>query len=193
MANEKRKHDRQSNRPKRRKPPRAAKRSPVRGPEKGISVRRLPGRPAWELVYPPSVARRQDDMEEVHAMLAAGEIDIAVDELRWLLAGCRAMLEAHKLLGEIGLADQDMPLAQAHLGYAYQLGLAAVQGEREFTGPLPYATPANQAFFEAGKGLALCLSKQGDAKGAAQVVQQLVGLDPSDPLGLREWLASLGK
>jgi hypothetical protein len=193
MASNQHEPDRPSDRRKHQKPPRQSKRSKDRGPEDGISVRRVPGRQAWELVYPPSVVRRREDMEEVRAMLAAGEIDVAIDELRWLLNGCRAILEAHKLLGEISLDEKDMPLAQAHLGYAYQLGLSAVQAERDFSGPLPYALPANRAFFEAGKGLARCLSEKGDAKGAVQVVRQLVDLDPTDPLGLKDWLASQGK
>lgn len=121
-------------------------------------------------------------------MLDAGEIDAAIDELRWLLAGCRQLLEAHKLLGEIALADGDLSLARAHLGYAYQMGLEALRQASDFTGPLPYALEANQPFLEAGKGLAYCLKQQGDAQAAAEVVRRLVDLDPSDPLKLREWM-----
>jgi tetratricopeptide (TPR) repeat protein len=151
-----------------------------------ISVRQVPGEKAWELVHPASVLRRQEDMEEIRAMLAAGEIDVAVDELRWLLSGCRALLEAQKLLGEIALAENDLPLAQAHLGYAYEMGLAAIRGEKDFTGPLAYALAANQPFLEAGKGLAWCLQQQGDARSAAGVIRQLLELDPSDPFGLKQ-------
>jgi hypothetical protein len=137
------------------------------------------------LVYPASVQRREEDMEEVRAMLDAGEIDVAVDELRWLLSGCRALLEAQKLLGEFALADNDLPLAQAHLGYAVEMGLAAIRGEKGFTGPLPYCRAANQPLFEAGKGLAWCLQQQGDTRAAADIIRQLLELDPSDPLGLK--------
>ncbi len=148
----------------------------------------MPGQEAWELVYPPGVLRRKEDMEEVRAMLDAGEIDVAVDELRWLLSGCRALLEAQKLLGEIALAQSDLPLAEAHLGHAYEMGLAAIRGEKGFTGPLPYALAANQPFFEAGKALASCLRQQGEARSAAAAVRRLLELDPSDPLGLKELL-----
>ena len=52
-------------------------------------------------------------------------------------------------------------------------------------GPLPYSLPANQPLFEAGKGLAWCLKQQGEADTAAQVVQRLLALGPSDPLNLK--------
>jgi hypothetical protein len=122
-------------------------------------------------------------MEEVHAVLDAGEIDVAVDELRWLLQGCRELLEAHQLLGEIALADNDLILARGHLGYAYEMGLGSIPDD--FPGPLAYARPANRPFFEAGKGLAWCLKQLGEAKAAARVVERLLRLDPSDPLGLK--------
>jgi len=148
-------------------------------------VNRVPGEDAWELVFPPSVLRRREDLEEVRAMLDAGEIDVAVDELRWLLSGCRALLEAHRLLGEIALADGDFPLAQAHFGYAFAMGLDAIRRTPDFTGRLPYARPANQAFLESGKGLAFTLRQQGDTQSASRVVQQMLEFDPSDPLGVR--------
>ena len=170
-----------------RRPERRAKQSPKpAGREQDLAIRRAQGGNAWELVYPPSVLRRQEDMEEVEAMLAAGEIDIAMDELRWLLSGCRALLQAHQLLGEIGLSDNDLPLAKAHLGYAFDMGIAAIRKEKDFAGPLPYALPANQPFFEAGKGLAWCFFQQGDIKAAERVVRELLALDPSDPLQLGE-------
>jgi hypothetical protein len=148
------------------------------------TVRRVEEPDEYELAPPRCVIRRAADMEEVRAMLDAGEIDIAVDELRWLLEGCRPLLEAHKLLGEIALADGDLPLARAHFGYAYELGLKAIP-DAGLPGTLPYGRKANQAFFEAGKGLAFCLGKQGERGMAAEVVQRLLRLDPADPLGLK--------
>jgi tetratricopeptide (TPR) repeat protein len=155
-------------------------------------VRRVPGEDAWELAFPPSVLRRNEDLEEVRAMLDAGEIDIAVDELRWLLSGCSDLLEAHRLLGEIALADDDLRLAQAHFGYAYEMGLEAVRQASDFTGRLPYARPANQAFLEAGKGLAFALTRLGNSEAAGRIVRQLLDFDPSDPLGLEQEMRNEG-
>jgi len=126
-------------------------------------------------------------MEEVHAMLDAGEIEVAVDELRWLLDGCNELLEAHQLLGEIALADGDLPLARAHLGSAYELGLKALP-KGGLPGRLPYARTANQAFFAAGRALAWCLDRSGESELAAEVVGQLLALDPSDPLDVKKLL-----
>jgi tetratricopeptide (TPR) repeat protein len=130
-------------------------------------------------------------MEEVRSMLDAGEVEVAIDELRWLLSGCRELLEAHKLLGEIALADGDLSLARAHLGYTYQLGEEAMRQASGFTGSLPHAREANQPFLEAGKGLAYCLELQGDTAAAFQVARRLLELDPSDPLKVGEWMDSV--
>jgi len=65
------------------------------------------------------------------------------------------------------------------------MGLDAIRQAPHFAGRLPYARPANQAFLEAGKGLAFTLRELGDTEAADRVVEQLLALDPSDPLGLR--------
>ncbi|HLA86316.1 MAG TPA: hypothetical protein VJL29_16135, partial [Thermoguttaceae bacterium] len=94
---------------------------------KSITVRRVSPSGGYELAPPPSVARRAADLEEVHKMLAAGEIDVAEDELRWLVGGCPALLEGHKLLGRIAADDANWELARVHFAYAYQLGLDAMK------------------------------------------------------------------
>lgn len=152
-----------------------------------LGLRRLPAGGGYELDLPPSARARAADMEEVHTMLEAGEVEIARDELRWLLDGCHALLEAHQLLGAIAWEENDVELARGHFGYAYQLGTAALPSGRPVS--LPYAAPANRPFFEAGRGLALCLQKQGEAALAADVVQRLLALDPLDPLELRKLTA----
>ena len=156
------------------------RRQPGKKPQPQVTLRELSGG-QWELVHPPCVRRRADDLAEVRAMLAAGEIDVAVDELRWLLEGCRPLVEAHQLLGQIAFDQGDVELARSHFGMAYELGLAALA-----RGPpairLPYSRPANQPFLSAAKGLALCLARSGDKKQAAEVVGRLLTLDPSDPL-----------
>ncbi len=138
-----------------------------------------------ELAYPRCVRERREDLEEVRAMLAAGEIDIAVDELRWLLEECRELLEAHKLLGDIAFSEGDLPLARAHFGYAYDMGCKAIP-DGGLAAPLPYAREANRPFFEAGKGLASCLDALGEKNHASEILEHLKKLDPSAPLGLKE-------
>jgi tetratricopeptide (TPR) repeat protein len=119
-------------------------------------------------------------------MLAAGEEELAIDELRWLLEDCSDFIAAHKLLGELAVAAGDLPLARGHFGYAYQIGAAALSAKGP--GPLPYDLPANQPFLEAAKGLAFCLRQQGEVALARQVVEKMLACDPSDPLGVRAWL-----
>jgi tetratricopeptide (TPR) repeat protein len=120
-------------------------------------------------------------------MLAAGEIDVAIDELRWLLDGCHPFIEAHQLLGEIALADGDLELAQNHFGYAWQLGVDALPASNDPLS-LPYDRPANRAFLEAGKGLAYCLLQVDKPDQARQVIQRMLAFDPLDPLGVRQLL-----
>ena len=120
-------------------------------------------------------------------MLAAGEIEIARDEIRWLLNGCSDFIEAHKLLGELAYAEHDLPLARGHFGYAFRIGQQAIAAAGQ-PRPVPYRLPANQAFHEAGKALALCLMQLGKPDLAAGVVADLVSYDPGDPLALRQML-----
>jgi hypothetical protein len=139
---------------------------------------------AWELVHPRCALDRDEDLHEVRMMLQAGERDVARDECRWLLEGCTDCLEAHRLLGEIAVAENDFPLARGHFGYAYRLGTQALD-RAQVPGPLPYRLAANQGFFAAGAALVRCLTQLGKADMAAEVIARLLALDPSDPLGLK--------
>ncbi|MBX7165993.1 MAG: hypothetical protein K1X74_06555 [Pirellulales bacterium] len=148
----------------------------------GYALRRLEDRSGWMLVAPRDARQRAEDVEEVAAMLEAGEWEIAEDELRWLLGDCHDFLDAHALLGEIALERQDWALARGHFGYAWELGRAALSAAG-VSGLLPYAIAANQPLLNSGKGLAWCLHKQGHHRLALDVLAQLRALDPTDPLG----------
>lgn len=124
-------------------------------------------------------------------MIEAGELEVAVDELRWVLSGCSEFIEAHCLLGELALEmGGDVPLARGHFGTAYQLGTRTLK-RGKCAGPLPFNQPANQAFFRAGQGLTWCLDKLGKSEMANEVVKKLLSLDASDPLGLRAMLDTM--
>ena len=144
---------------------------------------------AWEFVHPRCARKRREDMEEVEAMVAAGETDIARDELVWLLSECPDFLEAHLHLGLIALEDDDPKLARGHFGRAYELGLRALEAAGS-PRPVPYVRPGNKPFFEAAKGLVHCLVATGKRGLARDVVARATALDPSDPLALAGLLAS---
>lgn len=159
-----------------------------------LKIRRRPSDGAWELVHPRAALERTEDLDEVEQMLDAGEVDIAIDELRWLLDGCSDFVAAHRLLGELALEGGDAALARGHFGYAYEIALSALPREG-LKGTMPYRIPANQALFQAGKGLALCLRELGKTPEALSVLDTLLKLDPADPLALRAladgWLAGV--
>ena len=122
-------------------------------------------------------------------MIAGGAIDVAIDELRWLLDGCSDFLAAHTLLGELALSE-DVSLARGHFGHAYQLGLTAIRhAGRPY--PMPYSYVANRPFFHAGRGLADCLDRLDLTPMAIEVIELLLVCDPTDPLGLAEQLEAL--
>jgi hypothetical protein len=169
-----------------------AKRKPTRrptaGPKGGLTVRRTADGRGWVFVHPRCARDRAEDIEEVRAIIEAGELDVAIDELRWLVGGCSEFIEAHGLLGELALAaDSDVPLARGHFGFAVTLGLKTLQRAKA-AGPLPYKEPANRAFHEAGRGLAWCLAELGMMPKAEELVRDLLKRDPSDPLQLRALL-----
>ncbi|MEX2317108.1 MAG: hypothetical protein WD669_08150 [Pirellulales bacterium] len=157
-----------------------------------VGARKRAGEDAWELVHPRCARDRADDLDEVRKMIEAGELDVAIDECRWLLQGCSDCLEAHRILGEIALGENDLPLARGHFGYAYRLGTQALAQAR-CKGPLPYRLAANRGFHESGKALAWCLMQLGKAEMAAEVVELLLACDPGDPLCVRNLLASDGR
>jgi hypothetical protein len=143
------------------------------------------------LVHPRCVRDRAEDLEEVRAMIEAGEFDIAVDELRWLLSGCPEFIAAHELLGEMAVAmHDDLSLARGHFGAGYQV---ALQTWRRANRPKPllYSQPANRPFFEAARGLAWTLEKLGRCEMANEVVDTLCELDPGDPLRVRAMVSEL--
>lgn len=121
-------------------------------------------------------------------MIEAGELELATDELRWLVSGCSEFVEAHELLGELALSsDNDFRLARGHFGFAVELGLKALK-RAKVAGPLPYQQPANRPFYLAGRGLAWCLAKLDMRPKAEELIQSLVKLDRTDPLKLRTLL-----
>lgn len=152
-----------------------------------MSVRRTTDGRSWVFVHPREARDRAEDLEEVLLMIEAGENDIALDELRWLLSGCTEFLAAHVLLGELARAMNDIPLARGHYGAGYQLGLQTLRRANMPT-PLLYSQPANKPFFEAGQGLVWSLETLGKPQMAEEVVATLIDLDPSDPLQLRSML-----
>jgi hypothetical protein len=91
--------------------------------------------------------------------------------------------------------DNDLPLGRGHFGSGYQLGLQAWRRAGRPT-PVPALHPANRSFFDAGRGLAWCLHELNKSDMAREVLQELLQLDPSDPLGIAAWLdemATAGK
>jgi hypothetical protein len=146
---------------------------------------------SWQLVNPRCALSRQEDIAEVEQMIAAGEAEIARDELRWLLAECRDFIGAHKLLGDLAVADNDFRLARGHYGYAYQIGMKAIESAGRAIA-LPYRHEPNQGFFQAGRGLAICLNKLGKQRTARDVISGLMKLDPSDPMKLHALQISQG-
>lgn len=146
------------------------------------------GNGQWRLVHPRCAQDRAEDIANVEQMLDAGEVEIATDELRWLLEGCTELVKAHRLLGEIAMADGDLKLARGHLGYAYRVGLKAIERSR-MDGTLPYMLAENRDLHEAAKGLAWCLRKLGKRRMASDVADTMLRWDPTDPLGVRAWQA----
>ena len=123
-------------------------------------------------------------------MIDAGETDVAVDELRWLLSGCSEFIAAHVLLGDLARDQPDLPLARGHYGAGYQLGLQALRREK-MPKPVLSSQPANRPFFEAGRGLMWALEKLGKRQMADEILSTLLELDASDPLHLRALLTEL--
>lgn len=152
-----------------------------------VARREAPGGPAWEIVQPRCARRRREDIEEVEAMVEAGETEIARDELVWLLSECPDFLEGHVHLGLIAMEENDLKLARGHFGRAYELCLRAFEAAGS-PQPVPYELAGNRPFHEAAKGLVHCLLETGRRKVAQDVCRRIAPLDPTDPLGIARLL-----
>lgn len=160
------------------------RRQPQRSPS-GLTVRRSTDGRSWVFVHPRCVRDRAEDLEDVRAMIEAEELEIAVDELRWLLSGCPEFIAAHELLGELAIAmHNDLALARGHFGAGYQLGLQTLR-RANMPKPLLYAQPANRPFFEVGRGLIWTLEKLGRRDMSREILGTLLEMDPSDSLRLK--------
>ena len=130
------------------------------------------------LLAPITALDRKEDIDEVREMIAGGEFEIARDELLYLVSDCRGFLEAHNLLGELALEEEDIPLAQGHFGFAYEIGMDSLPPG--FRGRLPANKEYNGAFFLAGRGVARCLIARGQLEKGREVLEQLAKLDPQE-------------
>lgn len=168
--------------------PGGRRRGKRRRPAGGVGVCKASDGKAWLLDHPRCVRQRADDLDAVRQMIAEGEHDVAIDELRWLLDGCSELIEAHYLLGKLAVeADGDVELARGHFGFGFQLGDKALRraGDPQ---PTPALHPANRAFFDSGRGLAWCLHELGKDDLAIELIRRLLACDALDPLGLAGWL-----
>lgn len=147
---------------------------------------------SWELAHPRCARSRSEDIEEVEVMVAAGEFDVATDELRWLLNDCSDFIDAHRLLGELAIEEEDWPLARGHLGYCYDIAMAALKGAG-VEGPLSNEVPANTGLLSATLSFAGVLCRLEKSDTARSVLRQLLKWDPKDALGAAEALAELDR
>jgi hypothetical protein len=152
-----------------------------------LSLRRLDAK-RFALLEPFTAIDRKEDIDEVRKMIAGGELEIARDELLYLVSDCRGFLEAHNLLGELALEEEDLSLAQGHFGFAYEIGMGSLPPG--FKGRLPANKEYNGPFFLAGRGVARCLIARGQHDKGREVLEQLAKLDP-DEKHIRELLVQL--
>ncbi|MEN0111859.1 MAG: hypothetical protein AAF805_14160 [Planctomycetota bacterium] len=160
-----------------------------------LGVEKLPGDAGYTLKPRKCAKERSDDLDEVRQMVEAGETEIAVEELRWLLSGCPELLDAHLLLGQIAVAEgdeqpSDLELARGHFGFAFRLGEKAIEAAR-CPGPIRGDHPANAAWHESARGLAWCLEKQGNGELADRVAATVRRMDPADPAEVTAMLDEL--
>lgn len=140
--------------------------------------------PELELV-PPGCARERDlDMEEVQAMLDAGELDIARDELLYLVSGCRQLLPAYQILGELALEEGNIGLAKGYFGFAYETVLPCLAGR---DGGLPPGAGYNDAFVSAARGLARCLIARKEYDKGREVLGTVLKHRPGDEIARSLW------
>ena len=170
------------------KPP-APQAKPKKLPPGALELKSLEGN-RYAFQAPECALDRDLDMAEVLEIRAAGEFEIARDELLYLVADCRGFLEAYIQLAELALEDEDIPLAKGHFGFAYENGLDVLP--LNFRGQLPSQEGYNHHFYAAGCGLARCLISRKEPQQAREVLNQLLKFDPTEA-GARSLLEQLNE
>lgn len=148
------------------------------------------GRGEFLLVPPACAFDRREDVDEVREMMAEEEFDIARDELLYLVSDCSGFLEAHNLLAELALEDNEIAIARGHFGFAFETVLDILP--LGFSGKIRASEPQNKHFFEAGCGLARCLIAQKKLSEGREVLERLTKFDPTDEL-TRDLLTQLAE
>jgi len=159
------------------KPPSADAGLPIAADSTRLQLRRIDGN-RFALQPPICAIDRQEDLDEVRNMIAGGELEIARDELLYLVSDCRGFLDAHNLLGELALEENDISLARGHFGFAYEIGLDSLPAG--FRGILPATRDYNRPFFLAGRGVARCLIARGQRAEGREVLEKLARFDPRE-------------
>lgn len=169
------------------KPPSADADLPLAADTTRLQLRRIDGN-RFALQPPVCAVDRAEDLDEVRNMIAGGELEIARDELLYLVSDCRGFLDAHNLLGELALEENDISLARGHFGFAYEIGLDSLPAG--FRGILPAARDYNRPFFLAGRGVARCLIARGQRAEGREVLEKLSRFDPREEI-IRSLLSEL--
>lgn len=164
-------------RPQRGGKPNSAQQKPKKLPPGALELKSLGGN-RYAFQAPECALDRDMDMAEVLEIRAAGEFEIARDELLYLVADCRGFLEAYIQLAELALEDEDIVLAKGHFAFAYENGLDRLP--LNFRGQLPCNEGYNSHFYAAGRGLARCLVARKELKAAQEVLEQLLKFDPTE-------------
>lgn len=147
-------------------------------PHDVLSLKDL-GSGKYALLAPRLATERAEDLEEVREMIEHQELEVARDELLYLVGDCRGFVEAHNLLAELALEENDVKLARAHYGFGFENGLETLP--EKFSGKLPAGVEYNPAFFEAGRGVARCLIALGQLAEGRDVLEMLLRFDPEEP------------
>lgn len=132
----------------------------------------------FQLIAPREVLEREDDLFDVRDAIAHGELELAQDELLYLVSDCREFLEAYNLLAEVALEKGDIPLARGYFGFAFETGSKSLP--RDFRGLLPHPLGYNEHFFAAGRGLARCLIALKEVRTGQEVLELLAKYDPTE-------------
>jgi len=148
-----------------------------------------------EQVLPEDAVKLQweeDPILEAAELSAAGEVGEAEDLLGELLTADLRCLDAHAHLGNLELSST-WPGAVDRAGRHHRAGveIAELTLGRGFRGLLPWGFIDNRPYLRCLHGHGLCLWRQRDLGGAAEIFRCMLWLNPGDNQGIRFLLANV--
>lgn len=147
------------------------------------------GRNEWEFAWPGEMLNLMDELRSACSYMQAGELNKARRLFNSIVKKCPYFIDALNYLAIIEW-DRGAPAgAEKFYQRAYETGQSVLPPG--FKDRLPWSWINNRPFLQTVHGLALVKLRRGYVTDAAQLLDQLIALDPEDQLDTKSMISDI--